>query len=85
MYGPARERVFTARNIRSGWSGAGLFPFNLSKLLKEIQKPDLQLSSSGSDEIDVESLCSRRGTANACDASNSRIFCIAFQSDGTNP
>lgn len=40
IYSPARDKVFTARNIRSGWSGAGLFPFNPSKVLEEIPKPD---------------------------------------------
>ena len=33
MYCPAREQVFTARTIRSRWSGAGLYPFTLARCL----------------------------------------------------
>ena len=39
MYSPAREQAFTARNIRSGWSGTGLYPFNPRRVLDEIPKP----------------------------------------------
>ena len=45
MYCPAREQVFTARTIRSGWSGAGLYPFNPSKVLEKLPKPALQLTT----------------------------------------
>jgi hypothetical protein len=44
MYSPARAQVLTARNIRSGWSGAGLYPFNPSKVLDKIPKPAPQLT-----------------------------------------
>lgn len=54
MYSLARGKVFTARNIRAGWSGAGLFPFNPNKVLKELPKPDPQPSSPGSDENELE-------------------------------
>jgi hypothetical protein len=39
LYGPARERSFTPRNIKAGWSAAGLQPFNPDRVLRGIQKP----------------------------------------------
>ena len=33
LYRRTREIALTARNIRSGWSGAGLFPFNPNRVL----------------------------------------------------
>jgi hypothetical protein len=54
MYSLAREKVFTARNIRSGWSRTGLFPFNPSKVLKVIPKADPQLTNQGSNEVELE-------------------------------
>ena len=39
LYSPARERVFTPRNIRAGWARAGLFPFNPERVLRNFPKP----------------------------------------------
>ena len=39
LYSQARDTAFTPRNIRSSWAKAGLFPFNPSKVLCEIQRP----------------------------------------------
>jgi len=44
LYSPARERALTARNIKAGWSKAGLFPFNPDRLLRDIQKPLIELT-----------------------------------------
>jgi hypothetical protein len=32
----ARKQAFTIRNIRSGWSGTGLYPFNPQKVLSRV-------------------------------------------------
>jgi hypothetical protein len=39
LYSRARERALTSRNIKSGWSKTGLFPFNPDRVLRDIQKP----------------------------------------------
>jgi hypothetical protein len=39
LYSRARDTAFTVRNIKSGWSKAGLVPFNPDRALWEIQKP----------------------------------------------
>jgi hypothetical protein len=33
--------AFTSRNIKSGWSKTGLDPFNPDRVLKEIQRPQV--------------------------------------------
>ncbi|TVY89412.1 hypothetical protein LAWI1_G008442 [Lachnellula willkommii] len=45
LYSPARTKAFTPRNIRAGWSKAGLYPFNPEKVLNEIPKPLDQLTA----------------------------------------
>jgi hypothetical protein len=39
LYRRDREAALTARNIRSGWSKAGLFPFNPSRVLADMPAP----------------------------------------------
>lgn len=39
LYRRARDVALTARNIRSGWSKAGLFPFNPSRVLDGMSAP----------------------------------------------
>lgn len=39
LYRRARDVALTARNIRSGWSKAGLFPFNPSRVLEGMSAP----------------------------------------------
>ena len=39
MYRRARDAALTARNICSGWSKAGLFPFNPSRVLEGMSAP----------------------------------------------
>lgn len=46
LYGRAREAAFTFRNIKSGWSKTGLYPFNPDVVLKDIQKPPPKLNTS---------------------------------------
>ena len=53
MYSPAREKVFTVRNIRSGWSGTGLFPFNPNKILDKIPKSVSQLTTTNNDDMEL--------------------------------
>jgi hypothetical protein len=38
LYGPARERALTKRNILAGWKASGLYPFNPDKVLTDIPK-----------------------------------------------
>jgi hypothetical protein len=42
LYSRARDTAFTSGNIRSGWSKAGLFPFNPDKVLDDIKRPQLE-------------------------------------------
>ena len=39
LYRRAREAAFTPRNIRSGWSKAGIFPLNPERVLRNMKKP----------------------------------------------
>lgn len=41
LYSRARDIALTARNIRSGWSKAGLFPLNPSRVLDSLEPPPL--------------------------------------------
>ncbi|KAI1532887.1 DDE-1 domain containing protein [Pyrenophora tritici-repentis] len=50
LYGPARGRAFTKRNILGAWRGSGLFPFNPNRVLAEIPKPPTDLTISTADE-----------------------------------
>jgi hypothetical protein len=45
LYDRARQKAFSQRNILSGWSKAGLRPFNPQKVLDGIQKPVVNSSS----------------------------------------
>ncbi|OQE13948.1 hypothetical protein PENSTE_c041G06370 [Penicillium steckii] len=46
LYDRARAEAFTPRNIRSAWSRSGLFPFDPSSVLRDIQvaRPEAQIS-----------------------------------------
>lgn len=46
LYSRARELAFTARNIRSGWTKAGLFLFNPNSVLGDMPKPAPEQPSS---------------------------------------
>ncbi|KAH9867423.1 hypothetical protein IAQ61_008016 [Plenodomus lingam] len=52
LYSPARDQAFTSRNIRAGWSRAGLFPFNPAKVLSDIPKPLAGLSAPATNEME---------------------------------
>jgi hypothetical protein len=41
LYDRARRKAINSRNILSGWSKTGLRPFNPERVLKDIQKPEL--------------------------------------------
>jgi hypothetical protein len=43
LYSRAREQALTSRNIRSGWSKTGLYPFSPHRVLQDIQKPLAEL------------------------------------------
>jgi hypothetical protein len=45
FHSPARDRAPTIRNIRAEWSAAGLFPFNSKRVLRDIPKPPVKVSS----------------------------------------
>jgi hypothetical protein len=42
LYSRARSIAFTPRNITSGWSKTGLYPFDPDRVLKDIQKPQAE-------------------------------------------
>jgi hypothetical protein len=44
LYKPARDRALTRRNILAGWSAAGLFPYNLDRVLRGMPKPPAEVS-----------------------------------------
>ena len=44
IYSRARERAMTKKKILAGWAKAGLFPFNPSRVLRDIVKPDVPLT-----------------------------------------
>jgi hypothetical protein len=44
IYSRARERGMTKKNILAGWAKTGLFPFNPSRVLRDIVKPDAPLT-----------------------------------------
>lgn len=39
LYSRARNTAINPRNIKSGWSNAGLYPFNPDRVLRSLQKP----------------------------------------------
>jgi hypothetical protein len=51
LYSRAREHALTSRNIKSGWSKTGLYPFSPAKVLEGIQKPLAELRIAKDDEI----------------------------------
>ncbi|KAH9867748.1 hypothetical protein J1614_008185 [Plenodomus biglobosus] len=55
LYSPARDQAFTSRNIRAGWSRAGLFPFNPAKVLSDIPKPLAGLSAPAPNDMERDS------------------------------
>ena len=53
LYSPARDKALTPRNIKAGWIKAGLFPFNPDRVLRDIQKPPVELTVPKADEVKV--------------------------------
>jgi hypothetical protein len=43
LYNRARSKALNSRNIISGWSKTGLRPFNPERVLKDIQKPGVNI------------------------------------------
>jgi hypothetical protein len=44
LYDRARSKALNSRNIISGWSKTGLRPFNPERVLKDIQKPEVNVA-----------------------------------------
>lgn len=55
LYDRARRKAMTSRNITSGWSKAGLRPFNPEWVLEEIEKPEMVKYSPLSIDVDKDS------------------------------
>jgi hypothetical protein len=51
LYGPARSKALTCKNIKAGWAKAGLFPFNPNRVLRDIQKPSPEQTLVNSDNV----------------------------------
>jgi hypothetical protein len=51
----ARAQALTSRNIESGWSKTGLYPFNPDRVLRDVQKPLTELYVPKDDGVKVES------------------------------
>ncbi|OCK94883.1 uncharacterized protein K441DRAFT_90724 [Cenococcum geophilum 1.58] len=54
LYSRAREQALTSRNIKSGWSKTGLYPFSPHRVFKDIQKPLAELRVPKHNETTVE-------------------------------
>jgi hypothetical protein len=55
LYSHARNKAFTQRNIRSGFSSCGLFPFNPDRVLRSMPKPPSELTLTDTNEAEVVS------------------------------
>ncbi|KAJ8096508.1 hypothetical protein POJ06DRAFT_287402 [Lipomyces tetrasporus] len=55
LYSPAREKALTPRNIKAGWTKAGLCSFNPDRVLRDIQKPLAELTVPKADEVKMGS------------------------------
>jgi hypothetical protein len=51
IYSRVRERGMTKKNILAGWAKTGLFPFNPSRVLRDIVKPDAPLTVQVSHDV----------------------------------
>ena len=51
LYNPARRIALTPRNIRAGWTAAGLFPLNRGRVLSDIPKPPAELIAGTTIEV----------------------------------
>jgi len=43
LYGPAREKTLTKRNITARWAATSLFPFNLERVLRDTLKAPITI------------------------------------------
>jgi DDE superfamily endonuclease len=55
LYSRAREQAITSRNVKSGWSKTGLYPFSPDRVLGDIQKPLVELYVPKDDEVKIKS------------------------------
>lgn len=53
LYSRARSKAFTQRNIRSGFSACGLFPFNPNRVLQSMPKPPPEQTPVDTNEIEA--------------------------------
>ncbi|KAH3955986.1 hypothetical protein HBH51_259000 [Parastagonospora nodorum] len=53
LYSHARSKAFTQRNIRSGFSACGLFPFDPDRVLQSMPKPPPELTLTDTNEVEV--------------------------------
>jgi hypothetical protein len=53
LYSRARTKAFTQRNIRSGFSACGLFPFNPDRVLQSMPKPPPELTLIDTNEVEA--------------------------------
>ena len=44
LYKPARERAFTAKNIKAGFAASGLFSYNPDRVLRTVPKPPVEVT-----------------------------------------
>jgi len=51
LYSRGREQALTSRNIKSGWSKTGLYPFSPDRVLRDIQTPLAELYVPKVDEV----------------------------------
>ncbi|USP73004.1 uncharacterized protein yc1106_00278 [Curvularia clavata] len=54
LYKPARERAFTAKNIKAGFAASGLFPLNPDRVLRTVPKPPVEVAPAVTNEASYQ-------------------------------
>jgi hypothetical protein len=68
LYGLAREKAFTKRNITAPWAATGLFPFNPDRVLRATPKPPPESTVLRADKIEQDELLQTSVTPVTADA-----------------
>ncbi|KAF2266257.1 hypothetical protein CC78DRAFT_597108 [Lojkania enalia] len=53
LYSTAREKAFTAKNVKAGFAASGLFPFNPDRVLRSVPQPVPELTASVANKVIV--------------------------------
>ena len=84
LYSRAREQALTSRNIKSGWSKTGLYPFSPHRVLKDTQKPLVELRVPGDNDTTGAEILPTPVTSEALTALNTQIYQDTQLLDGSS-